>query len=220
MWNFSAPPISANADSPLIARTRTVGLDHAAINHPLRYASWSARLSDRENYHPVYSPHPPVLAAWRIISQKDAPEMVAVRNPYYYKVDAAGHQLPYIDAVRTTISSQKEIRILKMTSGNIDCQSREVMFDEFTVLKQNEADGDYQVRLWANDYCGEVTFVPLQSHRDPMYLRLEEDPNFRYALSLAINRQEMIDVVYGGMGQPAQFSIPKGSPVLQPEHGQ
>jgi peptide/nickel transport system substrate-binding protein len=44
-----------------------------------------------------------------------------------------------------------------------------------------------------------------------MFAKLEEDPNFRYALSLALNRQEIIDVVFMGMGRPAQFSIPEGS---------
>jgi len=86
------------------------------------------------------------------------------------------------------------------------------MFDEFTVLKQNEEKGDYEVLLWANDYCGEVTFETLQARRDPMFLKLNEDPNFRHALSSALNRREMIDVVFAGLGTPAQFSIPEGSP--------
>ncbi len=202
---------SADANRVLVARTRTEGLNQASFDHPLKYSSWSARMNDAGQYHPEYNPNPPVLTAWRIVSEKDAPEMVAVRNPYYYKVDAQGRQLPYIDAVQTSISSQKQIRILKMTSGNVDMQGREIMFDEFTVLKQNEKKGDYEIRLWANDYCGEVTFMPLQSHKDPQYARLNEDPNFRYALSLALNRRELIDVVFAGMGEPAQFSIPRGS---------
>jgi ABC-type transport system substrate-binding protein len=203
---------SADTQKPLIAQTRTAGLDEAARNHPLKYDSWSARADDVRNYHPAYNPHPPVLAAWRIVSQKEDPEFLAVRNPYYYKVDAAGNQLPYIDAVRTSISAEKQIRILKMTGGNIDCQSQEITFEEYPVLKQNEENGDYEVRLWPNDYCGEVCYAPIQAHRNPMFAKANEDPNFRYALSLALNRQEMIDVVFFGMGSPAQFSIPKGSP--------
>ena len=207
---------SEDPKHPLVARTRIEGLNEAAINHPRKYASWAARLSDRGNYHPLYNPHPPVLFAWRIISEKDAPQIVAVRNPYYYRVDAAGRQLPYLDAVSMTIAAQKEIRVLKLTSGNIDCQSREITFDEFTVLKQNEKKGDYEVRLWANDYCGEVTFFPLQSHKDPAYARLHEDANFRHALSLALNRQEIIDVVFMGVGRPSQFAVPEGSPYFNP----
>jgi ABC-type transport system substrate-binding protein len=203
---------SADADKPLVARTRTAGLDIAAKNHPLKYDSWIARVDDSQNYHPDYYPHPPTLAAWRIVSQKDDMEFLCVRNAYYYKVDAAGNQLPYIDVVKSGISSEKQIRILKMTAGRIDCQSREITFDEYPVLKQNEQNGDYEVRLWANDYCGEVCYGPLQAHRNPMYAKANEDANFRYALSLALNRQELIDVVFSGLGEPAQFSIPKGSP--------
>ena len=205
---------SEDPKNPLVARTRTVGLDEKAKKHPRKYTGWQTLYQDRGNYHPVYNPHEPRLAAWRIVSEKDAPEILAVRNPYYYRVDAQGNQLPYINAIRTTISTGNQIRLLKLTSGNIDCQSREITFDDFVPLKQNEDPnkGDFEARLWANDYCGEVTFTTEQCRKDPMWAKINEDPNFRHALSLAVNRQEIIDVVFNGLGRPAQFSIPEGSP--------
>jgi len=199
-------------DEPLVARTRTMGLDRTARRHPRKYTSATTYMNDLGNYHPEYNPHNPVLHAWRLVDEKDKPEIMAVRNPYYYRVDAKGNQLPYIDAIRTAISREKQVRLLKMRSGNVDFQAREIIFEAFTPLKQNEKGGDYQVFLWAHDYCGEVTYCPIQAHKDPMYLKLNEDPNFRYALSLALNRREMIDVVFAGMGIPAQFSVPEGSP--------
>ena len=201
-----------DAKKPTVGRTRAIGLDLTAKAHPNKYAGWVQQMRDRDNFHPTHNPHVPVLQAWRIVSKKDDPEIIAVRNPYYYRVDAAGNQLPYIDAVRVYISTQKQIRLLKLTSGNVDFQTREISFDEFTRLKQKEKDGGYEVRLWADDSCGEVEIYTLQAHKDPVFVRLNEDPNFRYALSLALNRQEIIDVVYLGMGRPAQFSVPEGSP--------
>ncbi|HUT56278.1 MAG TPA: ABC transporter substrate-binding protein [Phycisphaerae bacterium] len=201
-----------DTDDPPVSRTREVGLNIDAQRSPRKYTSWVRKMQDRGNYHEEYNPHQPVVQAWRVVTPKDMPEIMAVRNPYYYRVDAKGNQLPYIDAVRNTISNQKQVRVLKLISGNVDFQSREINFDEFTVLKQNEGKGHYEIRLWANDYCGEVTFWFLQAHKDPAIVKLHEDPNFRYAMSLALNRQEMIDIVFMGMGKPGQWAVPIGSP--------
>ncbi|HUT56274.1 MAG TPA: ABC transporter substrate-binding protein [Phycisphaerae bacterium] len=207
---------SDDTEETLIARTREAGIDRDARREPRRFNTWTRQLYYRTDYHPEANPHHPYLGAWRLVNEKDKPEIMAVRNPYYYRVDAAGKQLPYFDAVRTSVSTQRQVRTLKMRSGNVDYQSSYVEFDDFTVLKQGEKDGNYEVRLWAEEGCGGPTFICLQPHKDPAYRRLQDDPNFRHALSLALNRQDIIDVVYYGLGQPAQQSVPYGSPYYNP----
>jgi peptide/nickel transport system substrate-binding protein len=115
------------------------------------------------------------------------------------------------------VSNQKQINLLKLTSGNIDFQSADIAFDDFTVLKQGDPKGNrYEVRLWAADSCGGLSFIPLQPHRDEGLRRLQEDANVRQAMSLALNRRELIDVVYRGLGEPAQRAVPRGSPYYNP----
>jgi len=208
----------SNGAEPMMAPSRVDALTTQAQNHEGRYSTWVGLFNAMLNYDPVHSPHAPTLRAWRVVSEPTEQAIVAVRNPYYYRVDTDGQQLPYLDAIETQLETRPSVILLKMASGNVDFQVREIAFEHFTYLKANEEQGDYRVLLWANDYCGEVTFGPLQPHRDPQYARLQATPTFRHALSLAINRQEIIDVVYGGIGEPAQWCVPEGSPYYNLEH--
>ncbi|MBN2583719.1 MAG: hypothetical protein JXL80_11690 [Planctomycetes bacterium] len=196
-------------DGKLLAIDREDALDKLAQHYG--YRTWGVMYSESYKYHPVWNRHVPTLCPWRVVSEPEDATVVAVRNPYYFKVDREGKQLPYIDVIEAEKVERKEIRLLKLRSGNVDMQSRHLEFDDYTPLKQNEADGGYEIRLWANDYCGEVTFWICQQHRDPEYRELQADPRIRQALSLALNRQEIIDVVFNGLGTPAQFSVPEGS---------
>ena len=90
---------------------------------------------------------------------------------------------------------------MKLTSGNVSFDCRELFFEDFTTLKQNEAAGGYKVYLWPNDYCGELTFYFPLARKDKELEKLQSDSRFRKALSYAINRQEIIDVIYRGIGE-------------------
>ncbi|NIA21362.1 MAG: hypothetical protein GWP05_05205 [Anaerolineaceae bacterium] len=178
--------------------------------------TWWALYSGARKPNKQWNRHVPTLCPWRIVSEPEDMTVIAVRNPFYFKVDAEGKQLPYIDMIESEKVSRKETRLLKLRSGNVDMQSRNLEFSDYTALKQNEAEGGYEVRLWANDYCGEVTYWICQQNDDPEYRKLQADPRIRQALSLALNRQEMIDVVFQGLGTPAQFSVPEGSKYYNP----
>jgi peptide/nickel transport system substrate-binding protein len=143
---------------------------------------------------------------------------VAIRNPYYFAVDSEGRQLPYLDTVESEEQPRRPTRNLKLTSGNVDFQVRDINFSDFTILKQNERRGNYRVLLWAYDYVGEVVFYFPQPRADEEMARLQDDPRFRHALSYAINRQEIIEVVFRGLGEPAQVSVPLGSPFYNERH--
>ncbi len=204
--------LSVGDEAPL-AKNREAALNHLAANGPREYGGWVKMLmAIQADKYPELCPHYPTIKAWRIVSEPSDRIIWAVRNPYYYRVDPEGNQLPYLDAIRTQIETQAQTRVLKIMAGSVDFQTRDVEFDSFTELSQNAERGGYEVRLWANDYVGEVTFYAVQAHIDPQYMKLQDDPRFRHALSLTLNRQEIIDVVFKGLGGPAQWSIPKGSP--------
>lgn len=52
--------------------------------------------------------------------------MVATRNPYYWKVDTAGNQLPYIDTITWAKLDDLQLMALKMTSGEFDFAFRHI----------------------------------------------------------------------------------------------
>jgi ABC-type transport system substrate-binding protein len=195
----------------LLAPDREVALDEETEARGHRRL-WTVLFNEMRAYKRGKNEHVPTLCPWRIVSEKDDQRIIAVRNPYYFKVDAEGQQLPYIDVVIDERAKRKEIRQIKLRSGQINFQTRGLEFDDFTALKQMEGPGGYEVRLWPNDYVGEMTFIICQQHADDEYRKIQGDPRFHQALSLGLNRQEMIDVVWHGMGRPAQFSMPKGSP--------
>jgi len=198
-------------DKALVATNREEGLNVAAQNHPTKYTSWVNLMRGLGNYDPEENPNRPTLRPWRLVSEPIDTTQLAVRNPYYYRVDAQGNQLPYIDVIETKVEPEKSNIQLAMASGNVDFQVRGLTFDQFTYLKSHEAQGGYEVLLWANDYCGEVNFSPLQNHKNEALGKVFQDPRFRHALSSGLNRQEIIDVVFGGLGEPGQCAPPEGS---------
>jgi len=201
-------------DEKLIAVDREDALDKQAQWRD--YRTWSVFYNEARKSNKEWNRHVPTLCPWRVVSEPEDATVIAVRNAFFFKVDTEGKQLPYIDIIKAEKVSRKPIRLLKLRSGNVGMQSRNLEFSDYTALKQNEAKGGYEVRLWANDYCGEVTYWICQQHHDPDYRELQADPRFRQALSLALNRQEMIDVVFQGLGTPAQFSVPEGSKYYNP----
>ena len=195
---------------PLLAPDRISALD-AEAQQGYDYSYWWTLFEERNAYKRGWSPHPPTLCPWRIVCEKDDQRLVAVRNPFYFKVDVQGQQLPYLDAIVDDKAPNKEIRQLKLRSGQVNFQTRGLEFEDFAPLMENAKNGDYQIRYWPNDFVGEVIFFICQQHADDEYRTLHADPRYHQALSLALNRQEIIDVVWNGMGSPAQFAVPKGS---------
>jgi len=208
-----------SGEAGLVATNRENGLDIQAHRHPGKYDNWVLLLQAQGAKFRAKG-HRPTLCPWRIVTDPDENTTSAIRNPYYFMVDTRGNQLPYLDVMETVKQSEKSVRMNKLLSrgGGVNFQCRDLVFEDFTVLKQNEEAGDYKVYLWANDYCGELTFYFPQTHKDPEYARLQADPRFRHAMSYALNRQEIIDVVYRGMGKPAQWSTPEGSPYYNEKH--
>ena len=194
----------------LVAKDRSTALDTEA-QEGYDYSTWWTLFEERSNYKRRWSPHPPTLCPWRIVCEKDDQRLVAVRNPFYFKVDVQGQQLPYMDAIIDEKAPNKDVRLLKLRSGQVGFQTRGLEFEDFAPLKQNAKNAGYQVRLWPNDFVGEVIFFICQQHADDEYRKIQGDPRYHQALSLALNRQEIIDIVWNGMGSPAQFAVPKGS---------
>lgn len=205
-------------DDSLVAANREIALNDHATRQPKPSRTWHTFMSRMGQFDPVHNPHPPQLNAWRIITEGIDRTAIAVRNPYYYRVDIAGNQLPYFDRIVVQKESEENVRLLVLKSGNADFQTRDLNANHWSVLKNSEYDGDYRLRRWANDYCGELNFYTLQTNRDPVIGPVIADVRFRQALSLAINREEMIDVFWQGLGTPAQKAVPEGSPYYSAEH--
>jgi peptide/nickel transport system substrate-binding protein len=160
----------------------------------------------------------PVMTPWRISEwEAGATELVAVRNPYYWKVDPAGNQLPYIDRLHFTLVENSEAANLLAIAGEIDMQTRHMDLAKFPVFQENAEKGDYHLLLWKNASASSATFFPNQSYSDPKYRELMQNLEFRQALSLAIDRDLINEVALLGQGVPRTETVVTDSALFQPE---
>lgn len=167
----------------------------------LQYArSWTA------------NPDKPSIGAW-IAKNTHADELfIMERNPYFWAVDAEGNQLPYIDQVthRRYDSSAPDVLTLRVTNGEVDLQYRQLSIANLPVYKASEAQGDYRVLLGA--LASHVCFnCNLTTKNEPL-AEFFNQRDARIAMSLAINRDNINQLVYNGLLTPRQYSPTKASP--------
>lgn len=163
------------------------------------------------------SEHPRIWP-WIYRKYQSNPPESFVRNPYYWAVDTAGNQLPYIDRVLFNVKAPKLIPVAA-AAGEMHMQARHVRFSDYTLLMENRARNHFQVYHWLSADRSAWALWPNQNRyvdpEDPataMKAELLRDKRFRQALSLAIDREKIISAVYSGFGQPAQIAPGKGSP--------
>jgi len=161
------------------------------------------------------SPDLPHLWAWMQTSGygENTTTVRAERNPYYWKVDPEGNQYPYIDSVLYNVGNDVETLVLQAISGEIDYQDRHIAtFNNKAVFFDNQEQGGYRLveKLAADNNVMELSFN--LNHPDPVKNEIFNNNNFRIGLSHAINRQEIIDLVFVGQGEPWQPAPMPSSP--------
>ena len=154
---------------------------------------------------PVENPDRPTMGAWVPTSRVSDPVLTLKRNPYYVGVDPKGNQLPYIDEVRFTFFADKQALNLAAIAGDIDMQERHIDLGNFPVLKENAQKGKYQVITWPTFGGSDATVVFNQTYqKDAEIGKLLATKDFRIALSYAINRDQIIQGPFLGVGDARQ----------------
>jgi len=183
-----------------------------AIYHP-KYNPESTYERLREKTSPgqiAFQPGTPSLSAWVPSEWENGRRAVFERNPYYWKIDTAGNQLPYADKLEFSIVPNDALTLLKFQNGDVDLLSVGVAESSFSALKQFEKAGGYTLHLTAP-----TPFLALYPNWDAPNQYLREafrEKRVRMALSLAINREEISEIVFGGLLTPANYSFSLISP--------
>ena len=179
--------------------------------------NWAALHARRDNQYKNDNPKLPSLEPWINTTKAPSERFVFERNPYYHRVDPEGRQLPYIDRVMMQIADGKIIPA-KVGAGEADLQARYLRFDNYTFLKVGEKRGGYQVRLWRSGTGSQLALYPNLSVNDPGWRALLRDVRFRRALSLAIDRHEINQVIYYGLAAEGANTVLPQSPLFRPEY--
>lgn len=175
---------------------------------------WTQLWGNRRN---SVNPEMPRLEAWLMTKPPPARPVVMERNPYYWKVDPEGRQLPYIDRITFEIMSP-EVLNLRAISGEIGMQGLHLEFSNYPLYMENRKRGDYRVLRWIDQVGTRKILGPNLAHKDPVLRQILRDRRFRIALSVAINREELNEAVFFGVGTPRQASPPPISPFYSPEY--
>jgi len=178
---------------------------------------WAAVHNRMDNLYEGDNPDLPTLQPWHNTTRPPADRFVAVRNPYFHRVDERGRQLPYIDRMVLAIADPKLIPA-KAGAGDADLQARDLNFNNYTFLKQGEKQNHYHTLLWRAARGSHVALFPNLNVNDPVWRQVLRDVRFRRALSLAIDRSLVNQVLYFGLAVEANNTVLEASPLYRPEY--
>ena len=179
-------------------------LDALVVNDGVR--TWRAVFYRRANQYKNDNPHLPTLQPWVNTTFLPSERFISVRNPFYHRIDMNGRQLPYIDRVSMTIAHSKLIPA-KTGAGESDLQARHLNFSNFTFLKRGEKRNNFSVQLWTPAKGSHFALYPNLNTNDPVWRKLFRKADFRRALSLAINRREINQVIYFGLAYEGNNTV-------------
>ena len=158
----------------------------------------------------LMTPGIPTLQAWHPVAWDRGQRLVYERNPYYWKVDTEGNQLPYADSLRFEVIRDTQVILLKFINGEIDIFGRYSRHDMFQTLKSEETRGTFRVGL-AGPGEGPAFYLNWDAD-EPALREAFRDLRVRQALSYGMNREEINEILYQGKLVPAGYTIGPQSP--------
>ncbi|MEM6622043.1 MAG: ABC transporter substrate-binding protein [Pseudomonadota bacterium] len=126
-----------------------------------------------------------------------------VANPYFHQVDTAGNQLPYISRQNEVYINENEVRILKLVNGEVDYKSQSVQLPSAPQLLEGQESGGY--RIFLKPTVAMPVFGFNVTSEDEGKRAVFSDVRFRQAMSMAMNRSELNETVFFGLGSPQQY---------------
>ena len=181
------------------------------------YDSWTLFYKDRSS--PLKSTDSPVISPWKMTSPITAELYEWERNPYYWAVDPAGNQLPYIDKISMTLTGDKELLNVRAAAGEIDFQHRHIDMAKVPVFYENGEKSDIDVQFWRSHGADAGLVINMSYGEgdvnydvDPEIKKWINNFDFRRALSIAVDRDKINEVMFLGTGVPNQGTFLKGHP--------
>lgn len=189
------------------------------------FETWESWMTDRCSWGTETirwaNPELPMMNAWKVKEPLtgSATRVTFERNPYYWKVDTEGNQLPYIDNLEMRVSDSVEELTLLALNGEIDFQDRHIA----TVANQplfydGQEAGDYRIGEEIQSSSNTMVIQFNLNHVDPKRRELFQNKDFRIGISHAIDRPEIINVIFTGQGKPFQVAPRPESPFYNEEY--
>jgi peptide/nickel transport system substrate-binding protein len=156
------------------------------------------------------------LGPFRVKQYHAGQRIVLERNPYYWKADRANHRLPYLDELAFLFVGSEDQQVMRFEAGETDMISR-LSAENYTLLLKDQSHGSWQLADLGPSL--EYNFLVFNLNDvDPKKLsevagkqRWFADLKFRQAVSLAIDRDSIVKLVYGARGTPLWGNVGPGN---------
>ena len=142
-----------------------------------------------------------VLGPFVVADYKPGTTVLLKRNPNYWKADAQGRKLPYLDSIQLDIQPNRDVEMLRFKRGEVDLINSldSEYFDKLAStspqLVHDSGPSLDSEQMWFN----EVAKAPIPAYKKSWF----RSAAFRRAISQAINREDLSRVVFRGHAQPA-----------------
>ena len=163
---------------------------------------------------------------YRIKSYAPNQRIILEKNPFYWRQDNQGNNLPYIENIVWQVIENTDNQLLNFRSGELD--TIKVAAEMFPLLKREENRGKYTIYNGGPTPASSFICFNINQGKnaqgkplvDPIKSRWFNNKAFRQAIAYGINREAMTNNIYRGLGAPQYSPIPVTSPFyLSPEEG-
>jgi peptide/nickel transport system substrate-binding protein len=230
LQQFATPALAAEPNVPTAYPRHYLEQFHPKYNENAEADAQAAGASQGwvTHFHAMAdawrNPDVPRLNPWIVevgIGQGAGTQVIAERNPYYFKVDTEGNQLPYMDRVTVDIISDNQVTLLKAANGDFDMVDSYIGFvttpENRGTFFDNQERGGYEFYEVLPNRANLMIVSLNLTHKDPAKREIFNNLTFRQALSTAINREEVIELVWLGQGLPYQTVERPESPLFDEE---
>lgn len=186
----------ASADE-LEASKREYGYEHW-------WQLFQSRAGEIESWDGARPVDAPTLTPY-VVVRRDDTVVHKERNPYFWKVDTEGRQLPYFDRVRAELVGDTEVQEAKVVAGELDLYVGTA--GNLGLYTRHAESAGIKPYMWTTGHSARASIHPNLVHRDPVLRDLFQDARFRKAMSLALDREEMNDLIWLGLGEPRQSTV-------------
>jgi peptide/nickel transport system substrate-binding protein len=186
----------------------------AALVKDSGFDNWALLFNARNNA--TLNPDLPVVTPWKVVTGANTDLWVIERNPYYFAVDTAGNQLPYINEVVTKLIGDIEAINFAALAGDLDYQARHLDVRKLPLFIENQEKAGYKLYLDpAESGANAMIAFNMTYDKDPVIGDLFAKPDFRRALALGIDRDQINETFFLGIGVPGSI-VPAESNVYNP----
>ncbi len=190
-------------DETVLLNAKAKGIDAATVNDlgkAVCYYWWN------EDGIPCLNSY--VLTTKEGNNSRDAQLCILERNPYFWKVDAKGQQLPYCDEIHFNATSEDGQDQLMFRSGELDIL--EVAMQDISSLLTDLGD-KAQLRSFAGTNWGSYQITFNYTCKEANYAELFANSKFRQAISICVDREQVSGLLSEGFLEPGQCAPAEGN---------